>query len=663
MKFLLRAIVWMVLAVLPCLAAPPAGGLKFNAYTTNTTADADARVAAISGGSLGITTNGNNIFTGQSNTFTGQLNGNTIRSTNIWDSSNVKFWGANPAYGVDNLPALQLCVSNSAPGGLLYIPAGSYGLSDTLTINGAITIDCEGSSQEGTVVLYPMASVWPAGHPLIHIITPTNGWGFHTIIRNMCADMGHVPGNWLSVDTSNHGGIIERNYILGVADGYWAIQLNDNSPGGYFGVHGVTIQDNLFQGFTGGGIYGAHMADGSQIIRNYFLLGDSKSWAIKWVGSDGGACCNFANNIITSAARGVLISNCYEFKFTGNQYEAYTQNTNAEKAMLVVSGPTFGSRIADNNFNGHLWDFEGVSVTNAIYLDRALNCVIDNNTFFNVDYAVATTDNSSRIRYFAGHGVETFNDIGAAISRVDGHGTNIVRGPIMGKAEGLQFRLGGGSVGQGMSIGWYIGDTGYALNRIESIFDSSYRGDLVFYGGYGGNLYERMRMTGDGNFGIGTPDPVVPMQIAGETFISDAESSLLGAVSPGFGTLHVMRTATTNVPISYLTFERSGNGMFLSGLDTNNSLVWGPPSNFTEVIVPYMTLDTTANLHLGGSYYGDGSHLTGPLTAPTIILTNNPTFQTTNAAPTGYVLGVTVPTVWFAFTNAGKKYLIPGFPP
>ncbi len=49
--------------------------------------------------------------------------------------------------------------------------------------------------------------------------------------------------------------------------------------------------------------------------------------------------------------------------------------------------------------------------------------------------------------------------------------------------------------------------------------------------------------------------------------------------------------------------------------------------------------------------------------AATITLTNNPTLNTTNAAPAGLIIGTTVPVVWFAVTNGGTKYLFPGYAP
>lgn len=45
------------------------------------------------------------------------------------------------------------------------------------------------------------------------------------------------------------------------------------------------------------------------------------------------------------------------------------------------------------------------------------------------------------------------------------------------------------------------------------------------------------------------------------------------------------------------------------------------------------------------------------------ISTTNITFFTTNAAPAGFVVGTTVPAVWFRVTNSGTPYLIPGYTP
>lgn len=40
-----------------------------------------------------------------------------------------------------------------------------------------------------------------------------------------------------------------------------------------------------------------------------------------------------------------------------------------------------------------------------------------------------------------------------------------------------------------------------------------------------------------------------------------------------------------------------------------------------------------------------------------------PTLDKTNAPPTGFAVGVTVPVTWFVVTNAGLKYLVPGYAP
>jgi hypothetical protein len=74
----------------------------------------------------------------------------------------------------------------------------------------------------------------------------------------------------------------------------------------------------------------------------------------------------------------------------------------------------------------------------------------------------------------------------------------------------------------------------------------------------------------------------------------------------------------------------------------------------------------TANLF---EWQDSGGNITGRITpagqvfTSTITLTNAPTLTLTNAAPAGYVLGTTAPSVWFKVTNAGTAYLIPGFTP
>lgn len=60
---------------------------------------------------------------------------------------------------------------------------------------------------------------------------------------------------------------------------------------------------------------------------------------------------------------------------------------------------------------------------------------------------------------------------------------------------------------------------------------------------------------------------------------------------------------------------------------------------------------------------GDGAGTENLIISGGLTVTNNITLNTTNAAPAGFVVGTTVPAVWFAVTNAGNRYLIPGYTP
>lgn len=73
---------------------------------------------------------------------------------------------------------------------------------------------------------------------------------------------------------------------------------------------------------------------------------------------------------------------------------------------------------------------------------------------------------------------------------------------------------------------------------------------------------------------------------------------------------------------------------------------------------------STARVGIGTITPSARLSVAGTVTAPTITLTNNPTFQTTNAAPAGFVVGTTVPATWFVITNGvGARFLVPGYTP
>jgi hypothetical protein len=131
---------------------------------------------------------------------------------------------------------------------------------------------------------------------------------------------------------------------------------------------------------------------------------------------------------------------------------------------------------------------------------------------------------------------------------------------------------------------------------------------------------------------------------------------------------------STNVP---------GNGQIPIATGTGGAWKWADASGSNSIPGTVTnSVDTAGYVFIGAQkikFMSDGSasfalgkltiSSTGALSvsnaigAMTITLTNAPTFMTTNSAPAGYALGVTLPVVWFAITNSGNKYLIPGFTP
>lgn len=191
-KFLI-AVVGLVLMLASVYGAPPSGGLKFNAYTTNTTAQADAHVATVVAGSTNLSTtnitfwgiNGDapavtirapgvepqwiwtpNALIGYdggvqalsfSSTGDGNLAGDlfahgiydtsatrtrvnsarAVASSNIWDASSIRFWGATGDGVTDDLPALRTMMLSQTN---IIVPIGTYGFSEPLEITNQVTL-------------------------------------------------------------------------------------------------------------------------------------------------------------------------------------------------------------------------------------------------------------------------------------------------------------------------------------------------------------------------------------------------------------------------------------------------------------------------------------------------------------------------------------------
>ena len=184
-----------------------------------------------------------------------------------------------------------------------------------------------------------------------------------------------------------------------------------------------------------------------------------------------------------------------------------------------------------------------------------------------------------------------------------------------------------------------------ASGLTNGTYGGSWTGDVngAHFAGAYGNQYSF-----DGNVGIGTTAPVTKLQVSGGDILLDNNHTFAFNNAAGAGRAGILWDSgdILNIGNFNLGGGTKGIAFLIDGrgtqvkIDANGNVGIG-------------TMGPTATLSVAG---------TG-ITAPTITLTNAPTLMTTNAAPAGFVLGVSLPSVWFAVTNAGVKYLIPGFTP
>lgn len=215
-------------------------------------------------------------------------------------------------------------------------------------------------------------------------------------------------------------------------------------------------------------------------------------------------------------------------------------------------------------------------------------------------------------------------------------------------------------------------------------------------GNQGAGLREGMRLTGTGNVLINTTNGSNKLSVNGDIGATSlivtnyfnsptntpGDGQLITATGTGGATKWAVASLSNSLPAvltnQVLTLGYVSAASGAAALNADGS-VYFAGGGFQADLVGNVIMRETHMNEGRNNFYLDGSaslasgYLTigaagqlgvnGPIGAMTITLTNAPTFQTTNAAPAGYALGVTLPVVWFAITNSGNKYLVPGFTP
>lgn len=522
----------------------------------------------------------------------------TISATNLWNPSNVKWWGAVGDGVASEDVAFSNTVAAAAIGGLIYIPAGTYLLTNSWQISKSVFIQGEGSAIAGATKINPAAS-FPAGSNFISITSQ------YSSVRDIKSDMQRRGGNWLTF--IGEGGIfnIEGNFVVGVASNYWGIELRD--PAGVNGICCVQIDRNLFADFDGGGIWGNGGGDSVNITRNVMQLVGSTSHILKWDGRAGAACLNFSMNNATGARKFITLSNASQFKILNNQFEATLPVTNSTSSMIEVIGPAAGGAIENNNLNGHS------NSTNAIYFNDAQDILVLNNVISLVTNDVKTTSSTARITYEKGVEVGNVSDAGAKIFTVYpvsvSQHTNLVWDDTNARlgigtttpgsklhvrdtsGSAASFIVGGAS--KGLRVG--VGGTGAALEFVDSTGFSSYQPGFIYGStlslGHSGT--NDLSITATGNVGIGVASPNDKFEVLGGIKFGTGSFSAGAGKLYTSATLGSVLTANTGSTYDMYLASAAGNALFANptgtsvvalGLNGNVGIGTASPANILSVV-------------------------------------------------------------------------------
>lgn len=317
-------------------------------------------------------------------------------SASVLPITYVSTYGAKGDGVTDDLAAINAAIAAAPSGGTVYFNAGTYVVSNTITINKPLVIQGEGSAFNRTTDISPAAG-FPAGATLLHFTSVLGRSSVYDISSWMGTSGARLGGNWIQFDGNVANVNIQRCTCRHVNTGYWGIYFNNTVP--VNGVALVNIIGNLFYDFLGGGIgtTASGGGDSCNILRNTFQLIGSTSYIIYWHGVSGAACLNIAENNASGAARFIAIEGALGTKISKNQFEMTTAyGGGGVSAMVSILSTGIGVTINDNNLNCHS------NATAAIYLNDAQNVLISNNSITNAVNSIKTTASTARVTYIPG---------------------------------------------------------------------------------------------------------------------------------------------------------------------------------------------------------------------------------------------------------------------
>jgi hypothetical protein len=137
-----------------------------------------------------------------------------------------------------------------------------------------------------------------------------------------------------------------------------------------------------------------------------------------------------------------------------------------------------------------------------------------------------------------------------------------------------------------------------------TVAGDSYRGDMAFYTQLNTTMYERMRITNGGNVGIGTANPISPLDVAGFVRIGNANS-------PGF-TINLGTTGVGTFRSAYMYGD--GTNMYINN-QQNGALTFATNNlNYMSITAggnvgigittPSQKLEVIGNIRLSGAIFG-----------------------------------------------------------
>lgn len=431
---------------------------------------------------------------------------------------------------------------------------------------------------------------------------------------------------------------------------------------------------------------GSVTAGGAVDIGTYYYrvsyvttLGETEFGAQMWPGAvttSGFQTVNLTN-ISVSTNSSVIARNIYR---GGQSYPYFiycgtlsnnTATTYSDTAS-VASRPAVGWQNRDDTFEGQFWRGTNLigwaSVASTAWGYGALVNAIGGLGFDNSAFGVGALGSSTNTVNNTAFGNSSLN---ALILGGSNQSAGVHSGQVLTNGTGNTFE------GEASAMSLQAGN----FNTIEgsgSLFSATYANNNSTIGYQ--SLYN---LNGDNGVGIGYQAGYY--ETSGNSFYlstrpgTDLASGKSAALMYGtFNDLPYLQTLRINAnsildasvqvpsllvvkPHLQLMDPTDSYGMKLGVASTGNG--WIQEGNNASTYYDLMIQPLGGNVGIGTTTPANKLSVNGDIGAVTITLTNNPTFQTTNVAPTGFILGTTIPKIWFAITNAGNKYLIPGFAP